>query len=96
MKFASALSTKSDLLDLVQDLVVQIRASLGPEKIDLALLFVHPQLVGETAGWLESIRRGIGARHLIGCTGSGIIGDRRECEEEPASPCWPRNCRALK
>ena len=84
MKFASALSTESDLLDLVQDLVVQIHSQLGPEKIDLALLFVHPQLVGETAGWLESVRRGIGARHLVGCTASGIIGDCRECEEEPA------------
>ena len=84
MKFASALSTKTDLVDLVQDLAGQIRSSLGPEKIDLAMLFVHPRLLGETSGWLESVRRGIGARHLVGCTGSGIIGDCRECEDEPA------------
>ena len=84
MKFASALSTKTDLLDLVQDLAEQVRASLGPEKIDLALLFVHPQVLGATPGWLESVRRGIGARHLVGCTGGGIIGGNRECEQEPA------------
>jgi len=84
MKFASALSTKSDLLDLVQDLAGQIRSSLGPEKIDLALLFVHPRLLDENPGWLESVRRGIGARHLVGCTGGGIIGGNRECEQEPA------------
>ena len=84
MKFAAALSTKTDLLDLVQDLAGQVRASLGSAPIDLALLFVHPRLLGETDGWVESVRQGIGARHLVGCTGSGIIGDRRECEEEPA------------
>ena len=84
MKFASALSTKTDLLDLVQDLTGQIRSQLGPEKIDLALLFVHPQLLGGDSDWLESVRLGIGARHLVGCTGGGIIGDRLECEEEPA------------
>jgi len=84
MKFASAISTKVDLIDLVQDLAQQVRADLGPEKIDLALLFVHPRLLGENDGWAENVRRGLGARHLVGCTGSGIIGGRHEYEHTPA------------
>jgi small ligand-binding sensory domain FIST len=84
MKLASALSTKSDLVDLVGDLAHQIRSELGPEKVELALLFAHPQLANADESFLSAVRHGIGARHLIGCTGSGIIGDREECEQEPA------------
>ena len=84
MKFASALSTKIDLLDLIQDLAGQIRMEFGPEKIDLALLFVHPKFLQEHPDLNTIVRRGIGIRHLVGCTGHGIIGNQRECEQEPA------------
>jgi len=84
MKFASALSTQTDLLDLVQDLARQVRADLGAEKIDLVLLFAHPDMLRAHAGLGETVRRALGARHLVGCSGAGILGNRQECESQPA------------
>ena len=65
MKLASALSTKGDLVDLVGDLARQIRSDLGAEKVDLALLFAHPELAGSDESFLRAVRHGIGARHLL-------------------------------
>ena len=84
MKFASALSTQTDLLDLVQDLSRQIRADFGAEKIDLVLLFAHPDVLRANAGLAETVRRGLGARHLVGCSGAAILGNHQECEQQPA------------
>src|SRR5204863_8125805 len=73
MKFAAALSTKTDSVDLVEELSHQTRAHFGSEKTDLALLFVHPQFIPQIGELLEGVRGATGARHLTGCTGSGII-----------------------
>jgi small ligand-binding sensory domain FIST len=84
MKFASALTTKKDPLDAIQDLVSQVRSELGPEKTDLALLFVHPEFLPQLNEIYEPLRNAIGARHWIGCSGASIIGGHREVENEPA------------
>jgi len=84
MKFASALSTKRDHRAAVDDLVREIRSELGPEKIDLALVFTHRDYVAAGAEFIATLRQALGVRHLIGCTGGGIIGDRQECEGEAA------------
>lgn len=80
MKFGAALSTRGE----VDDLTEQIRARLGPSKIDLALIFIHPDLVTNAPDFARDLRATLGARHLVGCTGAGIIGEREECEEHPA------------
>ena len=84
MKFAAALSTKTDSVDLVEELSHQISAHFGSEKTDLALLFVHPQFIPQIGELLEGVRGATGARHLTGCTGSGIIGNDEEIEDKPA------------
>src|SRR5213593_121362 len=84
MRFASALTTKKDPLDAVQDLVSQVRSELGPEEADLALLFVHPEFLPQIGEIYEPLRKAVGARHWIGCSGAGIIGVSREIEHEPA------------
>src|SRR6266436_6416164 len=84
MKFASALTTKKDPLDAIQDLVSQVRSELGPEKTDLALLFVHPEFLPRLDEFYEPLRSAIGARHWIGCSGASIIGANREVENQPA------------
>ena len=45
MRFASALTTKTDWAEAVEDLGRQVAAQLGPVKTDLAVLFVHPKFV---------------------------------------------------
>ena len=84
MKFASALTTKKDSLDAIQDLVNQIRSEIGPEKTDIALLFVHPEFLPQIDQIYGPLRSAIGARHWLGCSGAGIIGVSREVEREPA------------
>lgn len=84
MKFASALSTKTEWTEAVEDLTRQVRAQLGPAKTDLTLLFIHPQYLPHVSDLAEALRSATGARHLLGCTGGGIIGVEREVEHRPA------------
>jgi len=84
MKFASALSTKTDSLEVVEELTRQIHGHFGSEKTDLALAFVHPQYVPHIEDLLSGVLGAIGSRHLTGCTGGGIIGGDEEVEQKPA------------
>jgi small ligand-binding sensory domain FIST len=84
MQFASALTTKTEWTEAVEDLGRQVSAQLGPAKTDLAVLFAHPKFVPQIEGIIESAQKAVGARHLIGCTGAGIIGTDQEVEQKPA------------
>src|ERR1035441_927002 len=84
MRFASALTTKLVVAEAVEDLGRQVAAQLGPAKIELAMMFVHPKFAPQIDGLVESVQKAVGARHLIGCTGAGIIGVDQEVEQQPA------------
>lgn len=84
MRFASALTTRADWTEAVEDLASQIISQLGPAKTDLAVLFAHPKFIPHIDDLAQSIQKTIGARHLIGCTGAGIIGTEQELEQKPA------------
>lgn len=84
MRFASALTTKTDWTEAVEELARQVRAQLGAAKTDLALLFVHLQFGPDVEKLVEAVRGVVGSRHVIGCTGGGIIGAEREVEHKPA------------
>ncbi len=84
MRFASALTTKTDWAEAVEDLGRQISVQLGPAQPELAILFVHPQYVTHIDSIVESVQKAVGAQHLIGCTGAGIIGIDQEVEQKPA------------
>ncbi len=84
MEFASALSTKTEWTEVVEDLTKQIFSQLSSQNRDIALLFLHPDYLPEIDNLVESLRGSLGARHFIGCTGRGIIGVQQEVEGEPA------------
>jgi small ligand-binding sensory domain FIST len=84
MKFASALTTKPDWTEAVEDLTRQIQARLSAKTVDCALIFVHPKFGPQLSSLAEAIRQTLGLRHLVGCTGAGIIGVEHEVEQEPA------------
>ena len=84
MQFASALTTKTEWTEAVEDLGRQVAAQIGPAKTDLAVLFAHPKFIPQIDDLIESAQKAVGARHLIGCTGAGIIGIDREVEQKPA------------
>jgi len=84
MKFASAISLQGDWRSAVADLKQQVAAAFGETRRDLAVLFLHTSFAPEAVAILESVLIGIRPRHLIGCTGAGIIGVETEVEQKPA------------
>ena len=84
MKFASAITTKTDWTEAIEDLTRQIRPRLSGQPVDLALLFAHPEYAPQINDLLGAMRQGLGVRHLVGCTGLGTIGVEREIENRPA------------
>src|SRR5437667_3344620 len=84
MRFASALTTKTEWAEAVEDLGRQIAAEFGPVKTQLAVLFVHPRYVPRIEQIISAAQKVVGAQHLIGCTGAGIIGANHEMEKKPA------------
>ena len=85
MKFASALTTCSDWAEAAADLTRQTQAQLAVKEADFALLFVHPQFVANIEQLAGELRVNLGLRHLVGCTGAGIIGGDAEIERHPAA-----------
>lgn len=84
MRFASALTTKTDWAEAVEDLGRQVAVQIGPAKTQLAVLFAHPKYVPHIDEIVTSTQKVVGARHLIGCTGAGIIGTDQEVETKPS------------
>ena len=84
MRFASALTTKTEWAEAVEDLGRQVATQLGLVKTELAVLFAHPKHASQIDTIIEAAQQAVGARHLIGCTGAGIIGTDQEVEEKPA------------
>jgi small ligand-binding sensory domain FIST len=84
VRFASAITTNKNWTEAVAELSAQVLEELGGEKRDLAVLFVHPHYIPVLKEMLPVVRKQIGARHLIGCTGAAIVGENKEVEQVPA------------
>jgi len=96
MRFASAITTKTDWTEAVEDLTLQMRRQWGAGRPDFVLMFVHPQFIPEIEHLVESLLSTLGTRNLVGCTASGVIGNQEEIERKPACRCWRANCRRVK
>ncbi|MHB8574240.1 MAG: FIST signal transduction protein [Dehalococcoidia bacterium] len=65
-------------------------ANAGPAgTVDLAFVFVSSAFGADFAGIVAAAGRRLGAAHLIGCSGQGLIATRREIENEPAIVVLP-------
>jgi small ligand-binding sensory domain FIST len=76
MKWASAISTRASLEAAVKE-VVQLAAAP-----DLALVFVSVAFVSEYARLLPLLHELLPVAHIVGCSGSGVIGMSEELPEE--------------
>src|SRR5437899_12419448 len=56
----------------------------GTDRADLALVFVTGDAYARAHEALHAVRRVTGARVGLGCSGTGILTERREAEEEVA------------
>jgi small ligand-binding sensory domain FIST len=59
-------------------------ARSGGDRADLVLVFVTGDAYAGAQRILHAIRRVTGARAVVGCSGAGVLIDRREVEGEPA------------
>src|SRR5215468_6830276 len=78
MRWASAISDHASGLAALDEALASVRARLA--RLDLAIVFASPPLAKQIAPRLADVP----ATTVIGCSGSGIIGDAREIEDRPA------------
>jgi small ligand-binding sensory domain FIST len=67
----------------------------GADRADLALVFVTGDAHGRAHELLHAVRRVTGARVVLGCSGAGIVSDRREVEDDPAVTVLVVRCERL-
>lgn len=84
MRWASALSQRSDTVEAVHEVVEAIQRALDGERVDALWLFATVDHVIACADLPARVLRALPARRLIGCTGSGIIGGGIEIEHRRA------------
>ncbi len=82
MKWASAISTQSSLEAAIKEVTEKATEQLGASKPDLALVFVSVAFASEYARLLPLLRVQLNVDHIVGCSGSGVIGMSDEFPEE--------------
>lgn len=84
MKWASACSTEHDLEPATRQATEELGAALGQLEPDVLLAFAAGH-DGHTLTRLpDLLRPWLGDGLLVGCNGSGVVGDGREVEDGPA------------
>ncbi len=66
------------------DASLEALAQAGTDHADLALVFVTGEAYPRAHELLHAVRRVTGARAVVGCSGAGVLTQRREVEGEPA------------
>jgi len=83
MCWASALSQRVDARQALAEVSGRVLDALGGPP-DLALLFVSTHHAGAYPWIAASAQQQLSARHLLGCSANGVIGEGREVERKEA------------
>ena len=81
MKWTSALSEKLVLDDAIAECGVAIKNSIGDETLDLAVAFISPHYEESYERVADLMAQTLGAKHVFGCSGGGVIGNGLEVEQ---------------
>lgn len=88
LKFAAASSDHHKLESAIENVCSEIEAKFAGQNPDFALLFISSphifQQRGQLSQFLKRLIERLGTETLIGCSGSGVIGDGKEYEQEAA------------
>lgn len=84
MQFASALSREVQTEAAVTEVLEQVAPRLPEQHAHLSFVFASPHHLKAFPRLLHVIQERFATHTLIGCTGGGVIGDRREIENQPA------------
>ena len=88
LRFAAALSRKTDTEAAARDLADEIRAKLGSSPVDLACLFFSSHHVPRAEMLAKTLSDLLHPRLMIGCSGEGVIAGGEELETAPAVTLW--------
>jgi small ligand-binding sensory domain FIST len=88
LRFASALSRKTDTEAAVRDLADAVRMQLGQAAIHLAFVFFSPHHAQKADLIAQMIREELSIDVCLGCSGEGVIADAEELETAPALTLW--------
>ncbi|MDW8420530.1 MAG: FIST N-terminal domain-containing protein [Pseudanabaenaceae cyanobacterium SKYGB_i_bin29] len=83
MKWVTGISRKVSLEAAIGEVVEQVKGGLGKLSADLGFLFVSHAFASEFPRVLPLLQEKFPIPHLIGCGGSGVIGNGQELELEP-------------
>ena len=81
MKWTSALSEQPVLDDAIAECGVAIKNSIGDETLDLAVAFISPHYEESCERVADLMAQTLGAKHVFGCSGGGVIGNGQEVEQ---------------
>lgn len=84
MAWSSAIGTGEDLESCIADAAAKIRAGLGTEPVDLVIAFVSSTFRNSYERVPRLVTDALRCRHLVGCSGGGVIGGGQEVEFSPA------------
>jgi small ligand-binding sensory domain FIST len=84
MQFASAVSREDQLEAAIEETLDTLVQQAPERSADIVFVFATPHHLKALADQLPEIQKRLDAPTLIGCTGGGVIGDRREIEHRPA------------
>jgi small ligand-binding sensory domain FIST len=88
LRFASALSRKTDTEAAVRDLADAARMQIGQGAIHLAFVFFSPHHSQKADLIARMLREELSIEVCLGCSGEGVILDAEELETAPALALW--------
>jgi small ligand-binding sensory domain FIST len=83
MKFVSLSVTGEDTGEILRDVSRAVLERLG-EHADFAMVFPSAHFGPNAEELVANLKRAVGARVMLGCTGEGVIGPVHEIEGQPA------------
>ena len=83
MQFASALSRDMQTEAAVTEVLDTVGQGLPEGQAHVSFLFASPHHLKGLANLLPVVQERLSTPTLLGCTGGGVIGDRREVENRP-------------
>lgn len=83
MIWASAISKELESGDALDEAIEKLRAGLGGNSPDALFVFVSPHHSDSYDLILDRLKQTLKPKHLIGCSGGGVIGAGREVEDNP-------------
>jgi small ligand-binding sensory domain FIST len=84
MKWVSGISTKVSLEAAIQDVIEKVLVGLEGRSPDFGIVFISNAFTSEYPRLMPLLAEHIKIKHLIGCSGGGIVGDGQELEDVPA------------